>query len=159
MSLSSTLPPLVLTDGRQSARAFDIQRGVLRRLRDFGLAGVPELTLANGRRADLTAISDQGEVVMVEIKSSLADFQADSKWQDYLPFCDRFFFAVGADFPLAVLPEEPGLIIADRYGAEIMRESPIARLDAARRKAMLIRFGRAAAQRIHAAIDPERWEG
>ncbi len=153
MDPESFSPPLIV-DGRQSARAFDIQRGVMRLMRDLGFAAVPEVTLSTGRRADLIGLSDAGEICIIEIKSSLADYLADAKWRDYLPFCDRFAFAVGADFPLDVLPLEPGLIIADRFGAEIMREAPLVKLDAARRKAMLIRIARSAAFRVQTAIDP-----
>jgi hypothetical protein len=152
--LTNPDPLPLIVDGRQSERAFDIQRGVMRLLRDLGLAGIPEVTLANGRRADVAAVSDTGEIVIIEIKSSLADFRADSKWSDYLPFCDQFYFAVGADFPAQVLPPEPGVIVADRYGAEIVRAAPNQRLDSARRKAMLIRLARSAAFRMQSAIDP-----
>jgi hypothetical protein len=69
-------------------------------------------------------------------------------------YCDRFYFAVGRDFPLELLPPEEGLILADRFGAEIVREARLRALSPARRKAMLIRFGRAAAGRLRILVDP-----
>jgi hypothetical protein len=147
---------LVTADGRQSAAATDIARGVMRMMAGLGYACVPELPLASGLRADITAIDRDGRIWIVEIKSSLADFRADQKWQGYLSFCDQFSFAVNAEFPLTVLPEGQGLIMADRYGAAIIHpSSPQPSLAAARRKAMTLRIARIAAGRLAAAFDPE----
>jgi hypothetical protein len=110
--------------------------------------------LANGRRADLLALDRSGQLTLVEIKSCRADFVADRKWRHYLDFCDRFYFAVGPGFPLDLLPPEEGLILADRFAGEILRQGPLRALGAARRKALLIRFGRASAARLQALLDP-----
>jgi len=125
-----------------------IAQGVLRLLHDHGYAGVTEMTLANGRRADVAAIGPAGEIVIVEIKSSVADFRSDQKWPEYRPFCDRFYFAVGQAFPSDLIPEDTGLIIADAYGGAIIREPDIEKLAAARRKAVTLRFARLAAARL-----------
>ena len=156
MSEPYTEPPIVGTDGRQSARALDIARGSCRLLAQYGMRAIAELPLANGRRADLIAVSEDGTIWIIEIKSSIEDFRADQKWPEYRDFSDRLLFAVGPDFPREVLPEGTGLIVADRYGGEIMREAPEHRLPAARRKALLIRFARVAAGRLMGIADPER---
>ncbi len=121
----------------------------------------PRSLLANGRRADVAGIARDGEIWIVEVKSCLEDFRTDQKWHEYRAFCDRLFFAVGPDFPREVLPPDTGLIIADRYGGEIVRPAPEHKLAAARRKAMTLRLARVAAFRLQAAIDPEgdfdRW--
>ncbi|HEX6142740.1 MAG TPA: MmcB family DNA repair protein [Geminicoccaceae bacterium] len=135
--------------------AAEICRGTMRSMLAMGWTAVQELPLANGRRADLVALDRTGELVIVEVKSCRADFLADRKWPDYLDFCDRFYFAVGIGFPLELLPEAEGLIIADRYGAEITRSAVVRPLGAARRKAMLIRLARAAAMRLQLTLDPE----
>lgn len=144
-----------LDDGRQSAAALAIARGARRMLATLGMASVTELTLASGRRADIVAISDKGEIWIVEIKSSIADFRADSKWPEYEAFCDRLLFAVAPDFPVEILPAETGLMLADLYGAEIVRPAPCKPLPGARRKAMTLRIARAAALRLHEVADPE----
>lgn len=141
-------------DRRQSPVAAELQRGVCRALRALGLSVVTELSLANGRRADVVALSGGGDVLIVEIKSCLLDYQTDGKWQDYLAFCDRLYFAVNADFPCEMIPVQAGLILADRYGAELMREPAEERLSAARRKAMMLNFARAAALRLQLHLDP-----
>src|SRR5919108_4576046 len=141
-------------DGRQSVTAADIARGVGRLLRSLGLASVTELSLANGRRADVVGISDKGEVWIVEIKSSVEDFRGDQKWPEYQDFCDRLWFAVAPAFPHQQLPTQAGLIIADRYGGEISREAPTIQLPAARRKAMALRLARVAALRLQSLADP-----
>jgi hypothetical protein len=141
-------------DGRQSPAAAALQRGVCRALRALGHSVVTELSLANGRRADVVALSGAGDIVIVEIKSCLLDYQSDCKWQDYLPFCDRLYFAVASDFPRDVIPAFVGLMLADRYGAELMREPLEERLSAARRKAMMLNFARAAALRLQLHLDP-----
>src|SRR5689334_24434518 len=107
--------PVLPADGRQSAAALAIARGASRLLRRHGLAVIPELPLPDGRRADLAALGPKGEVWIVEIKSSVIDFQVDRKWPVYRFHCDRLFFAVAPDFPAAILPEETGLIVADGY--------------------------------------------
>ncbi len=144
-----------LADGRQSAAALAIRRGTSRLLRAHDFACFSEFTLVDGRRADIAALSNKGDIWIIEIKSSLNDFRADTKWQDYHAFCDRLFFAVDADFPLNVLPETAGIILADKYGGEILREAPEDRLAAGRRKAVTLRFARAAGFRLMSALDPE----
>ncbi|MEL6473449.1 MAG: MmcB family DNA repair protein [Pseudomonadota bacterium] len=128
--------------------AGDIARGVLRFLDSQGAAGVTELTLANGRRADVAAVDAGGAITIVEIKSSVADFRSDGKWPEYRPFCDRFYFAVSHHFPKAMIPDDAGLIVADGFGGACLREAPTHKLPAARRKAMTLRFARVAAQRL-----------
>jgi hypothetical protein len=113
------------------------------------------LPLADGRRCDLLALDPRGGITIVEIKSCTADFRADQKWPDYRQWCDRFYFAVNVEFPQALIPADCGLILADRFGAEIMREAPGHPLAAARRKAVMLRFARCAAFRLQEAIDPE----
>ena len=131
-----------------SPGAAQISRGVLRLLSDHGYAGVTEMTLANGRRADVAAIGPGGEITIVEIKSSVADFRSDQKWPEYRPFCDRFYFAVGHEFPQDLIPEETGLIVADAFGGAVLREPDCEKLVAARRKAVTLRFARLAASRL-----------
>lgn len=145
------LPP----DGRQSATALGVQRGVRRLFAQLGHATLAEFTLASGRRADVIALAPDGRLTIVEIKSSVADFRADRKWPDYRDFCDRFFFAVPETVPLEILPEAAGLIMADAFGAAVLREPPEHPLAGARRKAVTLRFARAAAGLLHALADPE----
>lgn len=135
--------------GEPAGIALEIARGVSRLFIDLGLSPITEFTLATGRRVDVAGLGPRGEFVFVEIKSSLADFRADRKWQDYLDYCDRFYFAVREDFPAEVLPGDQGLIIADRFGGAIVRESAESRLNGARRKALMLRFARAAAEKFH----------
>jgi hypothetical protein len=135
--------------------ADDILRGVGRALADADHAVLAELPLGNGRRADLVAIDRTGMISLVEIKSCRADFLTDRKWYQYLDYCDRFYFAVASDFPRHLLPADSGLIVADPFGGEIVRDAPIRALGPARRKAILIRFGRAAAGRLQALLDPQ----
>ena len=138
--LSAIVPP---ADGRQSTHAAAVCRGVGRLLRQRGFAMVTELPLATGRRADVVGLGPDGELWIVEIKSSVEDFRADHKWPDYRLSCDRLFFASHAGVPLDLFPEEAGLILADQFGAEMIREAPQHRLAGATRKAMLVRFAQA----------------
>jgi hypothetical protein len=115
---------------------------------------VTELSLSNGRRADVVGLSPGGDIWIVEIKSCLLDFQTDGKWTEYLPHCDRLYFAVSPNFPCEVIPDDAGLMLADRYGAHLVREPVEERLGAARRKAMMLCFARAAALRLQLHLDP-----
>jgi hypothetical protein len=148
-------PAAIPVDGRQSERAAEIGRGVVRLLAMHGFACVYELPLANGRRADVAALSEAGDIWIVEIKSSLEDFRVDQKWPEYRDYCDGLLFAVATDFPVDVLPEDAGLIIADRFGGEIIRPAPEHRLAGARRKAVTLRFARMTALRLAALYDPQ----
>lgn len=131
-----------------------LARGVCRALAQLGYASLLEFALANGRRADVMALGRGGEIAIVEVKSSLADFRADRKWPDYWEFCDRLYFAVAADFPRDLIPLECGLIVADLFGAAVLRELPARPLNAARRRAVTLRFAVAGAQRLHRTLDP-----
>lgn len=131
-----------------------LARGVCRHLRSHDFVSVEELVPTSGLRVDVMALGPKGEIWVIECKSSRADFQADHKWQGYLEWCDRFFWAVDSDFPTELLPDENGLIIADGYDAEIVRIGAEVKLPAARRKVMLQKFARHAAIRAQSARDP-----
>jgi hypothetical protein len=137
-----------------AAAGHRLARGVARALRDMGYASVTELVPAPGLRVDVMALGPRSEVWVIECKSSRADFRADQKWQGYLAWCDRFFWAVEADFPTDLLPDRSGLILADAYGAEIIRMAPHTPLAPARRKAVVQGFARHAALRLQALRDP-----
>ena len=156
---SAVAPAGLPVDGRQSAAALAIRRGVCRRLRAEGFALIPELTLPSGRRADLTAVGQTGEVLIIEIKSSVEDLRADGKWPDYLNHADRFYFATSPSVPPDIFPAETGLMVADAYGAEVIREAPVDRLHASVRKSLLIRIARAGALRLHDLEDPGAADG
>ncbi len=130
-------------------------RGVGRYFRALNMALVSELPLADGRRADVMVLDPRGGIRIVEIKSCTADFRSDRKWPEYRQWCDRFYFAVDAELPAQLIPHDCGLILADRFGADMIREAPEHRLDAARRKAVTLRFARCAALRLHAINDPK----
>jgi hypothetical protein len=153
--MSLAFPPIVPLDRRQSPTALAVARGTQRLLRALGLSCVSEMPLMSGRRADLVALGGDGEIWIVEIKSSVEDFRADQKWTDYRMHCDRLFFATAADVPLDIFPEDTGLILADGYGAELVREAPEHRLHAATRKCVTLAFARAAAVRLQALHDPQ----
>lgn len=137
-----------LKDGRQSERALAIRRGMQRLLHNMRHATLPELALANGRRADIVTVSEKGEIWIVEIKSSIEDFRVDRKWPDYRAFCDRLFFATLRDVPAEIFPEECGLFLSDSYGAEMIRDAPEHKLPPATRKALTLNFSRIAAARL-----------
>ena len=123
-------------------------------MRDLNFTSISEMPLANGRRADVIALSTHGALWIVEIKSSIADFRCDQKWPEYRDYCDALFFAVSPDFPAEILPEATGLIFADAYGGEIMRAAPEHPLSAARRKAVTMSFAMTAARRLQTLADP-----
>jgi len=150
---------IIPLDGRQSEMARAIQRGALRYLAARGLMGVPEFVLASGRRADIAAIDVRGEVWVIEIKSSVVDFRTDRKWTDYRLHCDRLFFAVGADFPVHILPEDAGVLVADQFGAGMIREAPHHPMPGATRKALTLRLARTAAGRLMGLMDPDAMRG
>ncbi len=132
-----------------------LARGVCRHFLGLDFATVEELTPARGLRVDVMALGPKGEIWVVECKSSRADFTSDRKWQGYLEWCDRFFWAVDEAFPSDLLPEGTGLIVADAYDAEILRMGPETKLAPARRKVMVQKFARHAALRLQAARDPD----
>jgi hypothetical protein len=142
-------------DRRQSETALAIARGTGRFLRSLGFSCIGELPLPSGRRADLVALNASGEIWIVEIKSSVEDLRADRKWQDYRAHCDRLFFAFTRDLPCGIFPADTGLIVADAYGAHLHCEAPEHRLAAPTRKAMMLRFALAAAQRLNRLADPQ----
>ncbi|MEO9528696.1 MmcB family DNA repair protein [Roseibium sp.] len=144
-----------LKDGRQSETALKVWRGTARLLRQFDFACLAEVTLASARRADLLALGPRHELWIVEVKSSIADLRADSKWPEYRQHCDRLYFATHPDVPLDIFPEEAGLIVSDGFGAEILREAPVHKLPPATRKAVTLRFARHAAYRLHNLADPD----
>jgi len=147
--------PVPIVDRRQSETALAIARGTIRLLRSLGFSCVGELPLPSGRRADLVALNEKGEIWIVEIKSSVEDLRADQKWPDYRAHCDRLFFAFTQDLPCEIFPGDTGQIVADAYGAHIQCEAPEHRLSAPTRKAMMLRFAMTAAHRLNRLHDPQ----
>lgn len=124
-----------------------VTRGAARLFVALGYAPLLEVGLPNGRRADIMALGPRGQIAVAEVKSGLEDFRTDRKWGEYLPYCDAFYFAVAPEFPREILPEEPGLIVADGFDGAVLRDAPAAPLAGARRKALTIAFARLAAGR------------
>ena len=141
--------------------AADVARGVCRLFAQQGLVALPEVPLPNGRRTDLTAIDTKGQIVIVEIKVSRADLHGDGKWPDYCDWCDRFYWALASGLDPAILdtpayrPETSGLIVADRYGAAVVRDAQPCALPPARRKAETLRLARLAMRRSMIGGDAE----
>ena len=131
-----------------------VRRAVARLCLVLGWAPVHEMTLPNGRRADIMALRPDGGFVCIEVKSGLRDFLTDLKWPEYRSFCDALFFAVDADFPDGLIPAEVGLSVVAARVAEMLREAPAHPLAPARRRALLQRFAVLAATRLAAAEDP-----
>ncbi|HUI18587.1 MAG TPA: MmcB family DNA repair protein [Alphaproteobacteria bacterium] len=144
---------MTVLDSREASR---LARGVCRTLYVLGYGALTEFTLRNGRRADVIGVNSAGEIAIVEIKTSEADFRADQKWPEYLPFCDSFFFAVPEGFPRLILPEDCGLMVADSYEGAILRPSPaLPPLSGARRRSLVLSFAITASARLQRALDPE----
>jgi len=125
-----------------------VTRGAARLLADMGYAPLLEVCLPNGRRADVVALGRKGDIVICEVKSGIDDYRVDRKWPEYAPFCDAFFFAVAPEFPQDILPDEPGLIVADGFGGAVVRDAPVLSLAPARRKALTLAFARLGAMRL-----------
>jgi hypothetical protein len=145
------LPASPLKAGRPEPKPL---RGAIRLLESMGHGALTEFPLRSGRRADIFSLGGKGEIWIVEVKSGVPDFRSDHKWQDYLEWCDRFFFAVGPEFPADILPEEAGLLISDEYEAILVREPSAVPLPGARRKALTLRFAHLAARRLSGRDDP-----
>jgi len=145
---------LLAGPGDASSRTLETTRGVCRHLVDLGYAVLTEFSLANQRRADVIGLHENGEFVIVEVKVSVADFRGDSKWPEYETFCDQLYFAVPPEFPDELIPDTTGLMIADSWGAEVLRAAPETGMHASRRKALTLRFARAAAVRHQRLVDP-----
>jgi len=131
-----------------------LARGVSRTLQAHGGATLTEFTLRTGRRVDVIAVDSEGRVTIVEIKTSVADFRSDGKWPEYLEFCDYFYFAVPEDFPRELLPEDCGVMVADAYEAAILAPAEARPVNGSRRRALILRFALAAAQRLNLYADP-----
>ncbi len=132
-----------------------VTRGAARLLVALGYSPLLEVTLPNGRRADLMALGRKGEIFIVEVKSGIEDFRVDLKWPEYRPYCDAFAFAVAPEFPRDILPQGPGLIIADGFGGAVLREAEVVALAGARRKALTLAFARLAALRAAGVVATE----
>lgn len=155
MPTSPTTPDMTDASSCCAAQLADrLARGVCRALTELGYGVLTEFALASGRRVDVIGVDARGGMVIVEIKTSVADFRCDRKWPEYLEFCDLFYFAVPAEFPRDLLPDTCGLMVADAYGAEIIRPAPVLAMNGSRRRAQTLRIARTASQRLRRLIDP-----
>lgn len=140
-------------------RSLAIRRAAARLCVQLGWSPVHEVPLPNHRRADILALRPDGGFACIEVKSGVRDFQTDGKWPEYRAFSDALYFAVDGDFPLALLPEDTGLIVACDGVADVVRDAPAHPLAPARRRALLHRFATLAAQRLAWLEDPEAMHG
>ena len=137
-----------------------VTRGICRLFARNDIWVMAEMALRNGRRADLMGVDPKGRIVIVEIKIARSDLLGDSKWPDYLEFCDRFYWGLAADLDRTCLegpafrPDCCGIIVADAYDAEIVRPAPSHPLAASRRRVEVERLARAAMRRHLVGLDP-----
>ena len=153
--MSSAPEPTSATRQLRPEVTVAVCRGAGRLIRHAGYSVLPEFPLPDGRRADIFAVGRAGELVIVEVKSSIEDWRVDGKWPDYLDWCDQLYVAVPVDFTQALIPGEIGLIVADAYGGEILRAPPRRPVAAARRKALLVDCARLASERLARLSDPD----
>ncbi|WP_169566622.1 MmcB family DNA repair protein [Sneathiella limimaris] len=139
----------------RSDKGIRLARGVQTLFEAMGYAVMTEVKLRIRRRVDVMGINDKGHILIAEVKSGAADFRSDSKWMEYLDFCDGYYFAVDETFPTDLLPEDQGLIIADEFHGEIIRPSQDFKLNASRRRNVTLRFARQAALRLSQSSKPE----
>ena len=132
----------------------DITRGVCRYLQNLGYSPLTEFKLLSKRRVDVIGLDKLGRFIIVEIKSSVSDFRADKKWSEYIAYGDQFYFGVANGFPVEILPEECGIIIADAYNAAILKKAPVQTLNSTRRRVQQIRYAKTAADRLQRVHDP-----
>lgn len=140
--------------GKSGLLARGLTRGVCRWLTETGIGPITEFRLPNRRRVDVMGLGSGSEFIIIEIKSSVADFRSDNKWPDYLPYGDRFYFAVPDSFPIHILPDNCGIMVADSYGAVIRREAPEQPISTIRRRRLLLRFALTASERLNHLSDP-----
>lgn len=141
-------------DRAMTPTAQSLARGLSRHLAEAGYSTLTELILPNGRRVDVIGIDRAGAIAVVEIKTSVADFRGDQKWPEYREYCDRFYFAVPEGFPVELIDGPCGLFVADAYGAVMLRDSDEIAVNAARRRALVLRFAGIAADRLRGVTDP-----
>ena len=132
-----------------------ISRGVMRHFAQIGLSSLSEFSPIRGLRVDIVALGPSDEIWIVECKSGKNDFKSDNKWHNYLDWCDRYFWAVAAEFPIDILPSDTGLIIADPYDASILREAPLNKISVARRKKLIKSIAKSACNRLLVHTDPK----
>ncbi len=146
--------PAPAAPGRAAGTEADrLARGVCRFLAARGYSTLTEFPVGSGRRVDVVGLNRDRHFVVVEIKTSPADFRSDAKWPDYLPWCDAFYFAVPDGFPAAILPADRGLLVADAFDAAVLREAPPCTMNPARRRAQILRFALTAGQRLQQRLD------
>lgn len=135
-------------------RALLVRRAAALLCLQMGWAPLHEVSLPNGRRADILALRPDGTVACIEVKSGPRDFLVDAKWPEYRAFSDALFFAVDAEFPAGLLPEATGLIVTDGLDAALVRDAPFHPMAPARRRALVHRFAALSATRLAALQDP-----
>ncbi len=140
-------------DGRQSSTALDVQRGIITTLGEAGITFLTEFTLPTGRRADLIGLEPNGTIIIIEVKSSVADYNADQKWPEYKALCDRFYFASHPSVAQEIFPDNEGFILSDRHGCEVLREAEPNKIAAATRKSLTHKIARASMMRLRRMVD------
>jgi hypothetical protein len=122
----------------QSETERAIETGVCWLLRKEGCLVLRQLILPSGKKPDIVALHSNGEIWIIEIKSSVRDFRTDPKWPEYHDFCHRLFFAITPNLK-DVFPKQHGLIRANSFDGKIIRIPSRHRLIGAHRMKACIR--------------------
>lgn len=145
----------LIEEGRKSTRkevADALKRAAAFLFFKYGYSCSFELGLESwgSRRADVIGSKISGAIVIIEIKSSVADFRADDKLKTYLKHCDRFYLCFTKKVWLKVkenetlmekLPKRAGVIALQEDGyAKIVRPCKIKEMAPENRLAILARL-------------------
>jgi len=100
-----------------------LQELVLKWLYGKGYACITEFTLPNGKRIDTIGFNELGHIIAIEVKSSQKDYLSDHKWENYLDYCDEFYFLL--DRSSWSKHSGPGLLEVKGKGLTIVQECGI----------------------------------
>ncbi len=139
---------IILMSKLDTQRITDAVARMLIRERNNGV--LREFKLKVRRRVDLIALSSKGHIAIVEIKSTPQDFLSDKKWTEYIEWADEFYFGVGEDFPVEILPEaeRAGIIITDGFDCHEVQPAPFKKLNGLRRSTLIREIAKVSMRRV-----------
>ena len=70
-------------------------------------------------RADLMEVTKENRLIIYEVKSSMADYRSDNKWQGYLKHCELLYFIAPTKVAKVIKEETPsnvGVYATNEFG-------------------------------------------
>ena len=131
-----------------------ILRNTMRFLSNKGYKMITEFALPNKKRVDLIGINREKKVIIIEVKSNFMSIKKDKKWENYLNYCNLFYFALSEVPEKFKFKKKIGFIKSTRLETKIVKDCEYIKMKKLKKNKIIFNFAASAAYKFHRLVDP-----